>query len=581
RQYIKTKFERLDVLVSNAAILLDPKVSPEYSLGQAMQDTFATNTSGAADLVEEFIPLLERSQLPRLVFVSSGYASLHRFANFTPSYTTSKFFTPAYACSKAALNMLMLQYNVQYASKGWKINACCPGFTKTNFSNHDEQASPANESALIAVKLATLGEDGETGTFVNINGQIACDWEVAEGYRVNAWDSWHKLAATRKQGEVGSAKTAIDDLHRLLCTLDRSQQIEMPSIPGLARLANNRPENDMKSRKQFKADPTTPDSRPKTKSLRPSGPRQDVNTTREYGSNKIAQRLVYDGNGGDNMSHDATTRTTMDTQIHMSPVRTATVKRNRMTASRKTFKPHTRVFGAEHKILAPGYSPEPSSRTPHLPLFDQEARLEGQYRQEQRSLADGVSYPSGLSASLGSPIEITRCTPNRQPHSTSTHARMEEDSWSKDRDITKTNLSREARKHRLKEAKRLSQVSQGHREETDHQRHRSSKDMLTSSDLTAPLQTFHRKARSNVQLTPTHARIALPREFNFPTAAPFPWDCPQKSPEERSPRRLQQDSLVSAQTTQGNDAVSKSPGETWFEQTRQVFEPSHRDSRNS
>ncbi|KAG9601083.1 hypothetical protein KCU77_g4801, partial [Aureobasidium melanogenum] len=173
RQYIEIKFERLDVLVSNAAILLDPRIGPEYSLGQAMQDTFATNTSGAADLVEEFIPLLKRSQLPRLVFVSSGYASLHRFANFTPSYTTSKFFTPAYACSKAALNMLMLQYNVQYGNKGWKINACCPGFTKTNFSNHDEQAGPANESALIAVKLATLGEDGETGAFVNIKGQIA------------------------------------------------------------------------------------------------------------------------------------------------------------------------------------------------------------------------------------------------------------------------------------------------------------------------------------------------------------------------------------------------------------------------
>ncbi|KAG9688964.1 hypothetical protein KCU95_g9965, partial [Aureobasidium melanogenum] len=173
RQYIETKFERLDVLVSNAAILLDPKVSPEYSLGQAMQDTFATNTSGAADLVEKFIPLLKHSHLPRLVFVSSGYASLHRFANFTPLYTTTSFFTPAYACSKAALNMLMLQYNVQYENKGWKINACCPGFTKTNFSNYDEQAGPASESALIAVKLATLSEDGETGTFVNINGQIA------------------------------------------------------------------------------------------------------------------------------------------------------------------------------------------------------------------------------------------------------------------------------------------------------------------------------------------------------------------------------------------------------------------------
>ncbi|CAD0111212.1 unnamed protein product [Aureobasidium uvarum] len=159
RQYVQTTYERLDVLIN-------------YSLGQAMQDTFATNTSGAADLTETFLPLLKCSRLPRMVFVSSSVGSLHTFADFKPSYTMTKYFAPAYACSKAALNMLMLHYNVQYGDKGWKINACCPGF-RTNFCNHDEKAGPVDEGALAAIKLATLDEDGETGTFVNIKGQIA------------------------------------------------------------------------------------------------------------------------------------------------------------------------------------------------------------------------------------------------------------------------------------------------------------------------------------------------------------------------------------------------------------------------
>ncbi|KAI4719768.1 hypothetical protein E4T48_03986 [Aureobasidium sp. EXF-10727] len=73
----------------------------------------------------------------------------------------------------AALNMLMLHYNVQYASQGWKVNACCPGFRKTNFCDYDDKAGPVDQGAWTAIKLATLGQDGETGTFVNIKGRIA------------------------------------------------------------------------------------------------------------------------------------------------------------------------------------------------------------------------------------------------------------------------------------------------------------------------------------------------------------------------------------------------------------------------
>ncbi|KAI5229121.1 hypothetical protein AUEXF2481DRAFT_42376 [Aureobasidium subglaciale EXF-2481] len=172
RDLVETKYGRLDVLINNAAILLDFQVNADYTLGQAMQDTFATNTSGAANLVETFLPLLKLSAVPRVVFVSSTVGSLHTFADFKPSYTMTKYFAPAYACSKAALNMLMLLYNVQYQEKGWKINACCPGFRQTNFCDYDDKAGPVEEGASVAIELATLGKDGQSGTFVNMKGAI-------------------------------------------------------------------------------------------------------------------------------------------------------------------------------------------------------------------------------------------------------------------------------------------------------------------------------------------------------------------------------------------------------------------------
>ncbi|KAI5238223.1 hypothetical protein E4T43_07582 [Aureobasidium subglaciale] len=75
RELVETKHGRLDVLTNvfygkNAAILFDFQVNIDYTLGQAMQDTFATNTSGAANLVETFLSLLKLSAVPRVVFVS-------------------------------------------------------------------------------------------------------------------------------------------------------------------------------------------------------------------------------------------------------------------------------------------------------------------------------------------------------------------------------------------------------------------------------------------------------------------------------------------------------------------------------
>jgi NAD(P)-dependent dehydrogenase (short-subunit alcohol dehydrogenase family) len=78
---------------------------------------------------------------------------------------------PVYRSSKAALNMLMLHYASKYKDDGWKINASCPGFCATNLNDFAGIDSPAN-GALNAVRLAMLGDDGETGTFSNKEGVV-------------------------------------------------------------------------------------------------------------------------------------------------------------------------------------------------------------------------------------------------------------------------------------------------------------------------------------------------------------------------------------------------------------------------
>ncbi|KAK1244170.1 hypothetical protein MKX08_002308 [Trichoderma sp. CBMAI-0020] len=163
-QQVTSKFGRLDVLVNNAGICLPAERTSAPSL-QNFQDTFTVNTFGTTLTTEAFIPLLEASPAPRIVFISSSIGSLtHQWDHPVG--------LPIYRSSKAALNMIMLHYAFKYKDAGWKINAACPGFCATNLNGYSGIDTPEN-GALNAVRLATLGDDGETGTFSNKEGILA------------------------------------------------------------------------------------------------------------------------------------------------------------------------------------------------------------------------------------------------------------------------------------------------------------------------------------------------------------------------------------------------------------------------
>lgn len=161
-------FGVLDVLINNAGAIKEGRLEGA-TLREIWQAGFDLNTTSHVATTEAFLPLLEKSSLPRIVFVSSALGSCAGRIDPTDQFAAAPF--PAYRASKAALNMVTCHYAHLYGPKGWKINASDPGFCATNFNRYTGWGT-AESGAVQTAKLATLGKDGPNGTFSNTDGVI-------------------------------------------------------------------------------------------------------------------------------------------------------------------------------------------------------------------------------------------------------------------------------------------------------------------------------------------------------------------------------------------------------------------------
>ncbi|OIW34393.1 short chain dehydrogenase [Coniochaeta ligniaria NRRL 30616] len=170
---VDQKHGRLDVLINNAGITSDNGAPAETDLSREKWDmVFQVNVFGTALVTDAFLPLLEKSQAPtkRIVFMSSSLSSVgQRFDKATP-WRKAQY--RIYSTSKTALNMVMAHYAVEKEDDpSWKINACCPGHCATNLNGGMGADDPAL-GAINACRLATLGVEGESGTFTNRHGPL-------------------------------------------------------------------------------------------------------------------------------------------------------------------------------------------------------------------------------------------------------------------------------------------------------------------------------------------------------------------------------------------------------------------------
>lgn len=153
---VEQTFGRLDILVNNAAILMDRDdvVASNADL-ETVKTTLETNLIGAWRMCKAFIPLMKNNNYGRIVNVSSGAGEFEYMA-------TSGGYWPAYCVSKASLNALTVMLASELKGTNILVNAVCPGWVRTDMGGSNAPRS-VEEGAATPVWLATLPDGGPTG----------------------------------------------------------------------------------------------------------------------------------------------------------------------------------------------------------------------------------------------------------------------------------------------------------------------------------------------------------------------------------------------------------------------------------
>jgi NAD(P)-dependent dehydrogenase (short-subunit alcohol dehydrogenase family) len=160
---IASREGHLDVLVNNAGISTTADVSGHVAL-----DVFGTNAIGIIRVTQAALPLLEKSENPVVVNVSSALGSFWAVTN--PERRQFHFPSIIYGSSKAAVSMITVQY--AKSRPDIKFNAVEPGFTATDLTPFSGAGQPVEKGAAVIVRMATIGKDGPTGTFQEGEGEL-------------------------------------------------------------------------------------------------------------------------------------------------------------------------------------------------------------------------------------------------------------------------------------------------------------------------------------------------------------------------------------------------------------------------
>lgn len=159
---IGKKAKALDILINNAGVFGGyPQGALDISIAQ-FRAAYDANVYGVVRVTQAFIDLLKKSSGPRIVNVSSSQGSITLHSD--PSYKYYDYKAAAYLSSKSAMNMYTVVLAYELKNSNFKINAVCPGYTKTDFNGHRGPGSIEDAGKRI-VKYALIDNDGPTGKF--------------------------------------------------------------------------------------------------------------------------------------------------------------------------------------------------------------------------------------------------------------------------------------------------------------------------------------------------------------------------------------------------------------------------------
>jgi NAD(P)-dependent dehydrogenase (short-subunit alcohol dehydrogenase family) len=154
---VSAQFDRLDVLINNAAIYKLPgtRAAPLRSAtAEEVMTIMNTNFFGPLRMNAAFLPLLRKSPEGRVINISSGMGAWDdlRWGGHA-----------GYRMSKVGLNALTVQLAAELGDTPIKVNAMCPGWVRTDMGGAGASRS-VKKGAETAVWLATA-EKIPTGKF--------------------------------------------------------------------------------------------------------------------------------------------------------------------------------------------------------------------------------------------------------------------------------------------------------------------------------------------------------------------------------------------------------------------------------
>ncbi|KAK3368644.1 hypothetical protein B0H63DRAFT_534983 [Podospora didyma] len=182
---VKASTGHIDTLINNAGITKDLEfVRGQVSLRKNFIGAYDVNVAGSNVVTYMFLPLLLKSSDPRLIFVS-GLGTFGQCAKgdipLPPKLERGwpkklEFDTVGYRCTKAALNMLMLDYHWKLQVDGVKVWSILPGFLLTDLGGDKEwvraQGAAHPSAGGQFVKRVVEGErDADTGKLI-ANGSV-------------------------------------------------------------------------------------------------------------------------------------------------------------------------------------------------------------------------------------------------------------------------------------------------------------------------------------------------------------------------------------------------------------------------
>jgi len=175
RDFVKSRFGRLDVLVNNVGATYDwtpVPTQPSQVDSKAARQSFETNFFGPLEVTQALLPLLKEAPAGRIVNMSTKVASLDEIGR--PDSPLAGMVIPMYQAAKTALNALTVLLAKELRGTRVKVNSACPGWVDTDGGvppwlrtalGGAGGAIPVEQGADTPVWLATLPDDGPSGGF--------------------------------------------------------------------------------------------------------------------------------------------------------------------------------------------------------------------------------------------------------------------------------------------------------------------------------------------------------------------------------------------------------------------------------